>query len=242
MTEALSAGVAGLNMAQNADGGIVAEIHSRHGRSAQPESQQVLAVLRAVLEVISAEGMAATPTTIFAALMSALDRPDAQSSPGITLAMCTVLAVALVRVPNGVLRSKFNSSVQLLSKVAERSRQEAAAVKAALLCLGQVLAAVEPGAWHAASRTFQLLLSFATDNRPKVRKRAQASTGDVLAALQNSPQNLAAASEAIVAGKQITSTHSSCRCSRLSGLGLYGKCNDLSGSCSREAQHQQQRQ
>jgi hypothetical protein len=77
--------------ASSADGGIVAEIRSRHGHSAQPESQQVLAVLQAVLEVIAAEGMTATPTTIFAALMSALERPDAQSSPAVsTAALCTL--------------------------------------------------------------------------------------------------------------------------------------------------------
>jgi hypothetical protein len=65
----------------SADGGIVSELQSRHGHSAQPESQQVLAVLQAVLEVISAQGMSTTPTTMFAALMSALERPDAQESP-----------------------------------------------------------------------------------------------------------------------------------------------------------------
>jgi len=64
----------------SADGGIVSELQSRHGHSAQPESQQVLAVLQAVLEVIAAQEMQATPTTIFAALMSALERPDAQES------------------------------------------------------------------------------------------------------------------------------------------------------------------
>lgn len=71
----------GLSMDTTADGGIISEINARHGHSAQPESQQVLAVLQAVLEVIAAEDMAATPTTIFAAIMSALERPDAQSSP-----------------------------------------------------------------------------------------------------------------------------------------------------------------
>lgn len=65
----------------SADGGIVSELQSRHGHSAQPESQQVLAVLQAVLDVMSAQGMSATPTTMFAALMLALERPDAQESP-----------------------------------------------------------------------------------------------------------------------------------------------------------------
>lgn len=85
MTEGLAEDLAALNMETIADGGIAAEIQTRHGHSGQPESRQVLAVLQAVLEVIKAEGMAATPTTIFAALMSALDRPDAQGSAVVRL-------------------------------------------------------------------------------------------------------------------------------------------------------------
>ncbi len=34
------------------DGGVVAEVLAKHGRSAQPESQQVVAVMRAVCDVV----------------------------------------------------------------------------------------------------------------------------------------------------------------------------------------------
>ncbi|KAF8071289.1 uhpC [Scenedesmus sp. PABB004] len=181
------------------DGGIASEIRARHGHSAQPESQRVLAALQAVLEVIAGQGMAPTPTAIFAALMAALDRPDAQASPETSLAMCTILGTALSRVPTGVLRAKFVGSVQLLCRVVGAQRGAAPAAKASLLCLGQVLAAAEPGAWHAAAPGWQLLLGFLTDARPKVRRRALASMSDVLAALQGSPASLAPASEAVVA-------------------------------------------
>lgn len=40
------------------------------------------------------------------------------------LAMCTVLAVTLTRVPNSVLRSKFVGSVQLLGRVVELHKQQ----------------------------------------------------------------------------------------------------------------------
>eukprot|EP00775_Hariotina_reticulata_P011429 gene11429-11575_t len=167
-TADLATGLASLQMDGASDGGIIVEVRSRHGHSAQPESQQVIAVLQAVLEVIQAEGMSTTPTTIFAALMSALDRQDAQNSSETTLAMCTLLGVALSRVPNSVLRSKFVGSIQVLSRIVEKNRPQAAAVKAALHCLGQVLAAVEPGSWMAAAPAFVLLISFTTDSRPKV--------------------------------------------------------------------------
>lgn len=80
---------------------------------------------------------------------------------------------------------------------------QAPACKGALQCLGQVLSAVEPGAWPSASLSFQLLLSFITDARPKIRKRATSSVTDVLAAVQGCPANLAAASEAVLAGEGV---------------------------------------
>lgn len=53
--------------------GVVQEVYARHGRSAQPESRQVIAILQAVLEVLKAEGLPPTPTALFAALMSRWD-------------------------------------------------------------------------------------------------------------------------------------------------------------------------
>lgn len=67
--------------------------------------------------------------------------------------------------------------------------------------MGQVLAAVEPGAWTTASVGFQLLLSFVTDARPKIRKRATASVTELLAGVQSCPASLAAASESVLACK-----------------------------------------
>jgi hypothetical protein len=66
--------------AQDHDGGVVAELTSRHGRSQQSSSRQVLAVLEAILAVLQAEGMPRTPTTMFAAIMSALDKQETQAS------------------------------------------------------------------------------------------------------------------------------------------------------------------
>jgi hypothetical protein len=77
--------------------------------------------------------------------------------------------------------------------------KQAPTVKAAMQCLGQLLAAMDPTNWPAAAAPWALLLSFLTDARPKVRKRAAASAEEVLAALQGTPA-LAPASEALAAG------------------------------------------
>lgn len=116
--------------------------------------------------------------------------------------MCTLLGMALPRVPSGVLRAKFVGSAQLLSRVVEAHRSAAPPCKAALGCLGQVLAAADPGAWHAAAPGLNLVLAFLTDGRPKVRRRAQTAAAEALTAIQDSPAALAAASEAVVACEQ----------------------------------------
>jgi hypothetical protein len=59
--------------------------------------------------------------------------------------------------------------------------------KAALQCLGQVLSALDPSNWAAALAPFSLLLSFSTDARPKVRRRAQTSLVEVLASIRGGP-------------------------------------------------------
>ncbi len=66
--------------------GVAAEIYAKHRNSTQPESQQVCAVLGAVLEVVQAEGMQPTPTTLFAAVMSSLEKPETQASAQVCLA------------------------------------------------------------------------------------------------------------------------------------------------------------
>ncbi|KIY94702.1 hypothetical protein MNEG_13261 [Monoraphidium neglectum] len=186
-----------LTLGQAEGTGVVAELRARHGHSAQPESQQVLAVLQAVLDVVAAEGMQPSPTALFAAVMSALEREDTRSSPQVLAAMLTVLAATLGRVPTSVMRAKLAAALQVLSSVVEAARDQAPVVKGAIQCLGTVLAAAEPGSWAAAAPAWQLLLGFLTDGRPKVRRRAVASCLEVLAAAQTSPQLLGLESEAL---------------------------------------------
>lgn len=55
---------------------LASEIFRRHGHSAQPHSQQLCAILSAVLEVLRAEGLQPSPTALYAALMSSLEKPE----------------------------------------------------------------------------------------------------------------------------------------------------------------------
>ncbi|GIL64267.1 hypothetical protein Vafri_18268 [Volvox africanus] len=181
----------------DADGGVAAEVAQRYGRSAQPESQQVVAVLRAITDVIRNEGLSPSPSSYFAAIMSALEQPSTQGSQQAVLAMLTLLAVVMPRLPNHVLRSRFANSATLVGGLLTAHSGEAAMAKASLGCLAQVLAAADPTAWLAAVPAFNQLLNFTTDARPKVRKRAMEGLVETLAGLQRSSA-LGAASELVL--------------------------------------------
>ena len=61
--------------------GLVAELLRKHQKSQQPSSQQLCAVLAAIMEVIRAEGLQGTPAALFGAIMTSLEQPSTQNSP-----------------------------------------------------------------------------------------------------------------------------------------------------------------
>ena len=63
------------------DHGFVTELLAKHKNSAQPESKQLCAVLGAILEVLASEGLQPTPTALFAAVMSSLEKVETQGMP-----------------------------------------------------------------------------------------------------------------------------------------------------------------
>ena len=52
---------------------IAEELLRRHGRSPQPSSARLVALLKATLDVLASRGLKATPGALFAALMPALE-------------------------------------------------------------------------------------------------------------------------------------------------------------------------
>lgn len=177
---------------------VVDEIFARHRNSTQPESQQLRLILTSVLEVISAEGLQPTPTALFAAVMSSLQRPETISNPEVTAAMCNLLSAILGRVPTSILRSRAVQTGQVLVSVIEHSGTKGAVAKAGVPCLCQLLAAMGPTDWPALSRGFGIIITTCLDHQPKLRKKAQSGLVDILAALQTVPTALAPASEAVL--------------------------------------------
>jgi hypothetical protein len=81
---------------------------------------------------------------------------------------------------------------------------QAGVLKPAVASLSYLLAAADFSDWPSAARPFGVLLSFATNLRPKVRKRAHDGMVQVLVALQHT-QALQPASAAVLQGKLLAS-------------------------------------
>ncbi|PRW60392.1 ARM repeat superfamily [Chlorella sorokiniana] len=177
---------------------LAQEIYRKYAGKTQPESRQLVAILGAVQEVVRGQGLEVTPTAMFAALMASLEKPETLASSEVLAAMCHLLSLVLARVPNAILRAKFGAGSALLCGVVEAKQGEAAVVKNAVPCLGQLLAAHNPADWPSAIRPFNMLLSLSLDSRAKVRRAAQSAVGDVLAGLQAAPAALGQASEEVL--------------------------------------------
>lgn len=222
---------------------FVDEILTRHGRSTQPESRQLVAILGAVCEVIKQEGLSPSPAAVYGATMNALESPGTRSSAEILQACLTLLSLALSRMPDTAVRLKHAAALNIVAvrissrkicspiqfpqpvlvrlstltfpcphdltpsqPIVEASHNVAGPLKAALGCLAHILRACDPQSDFAESApSFALLLKYALDERPKVRKRAAAGVVEVLVALQRSPACSKAAEVVVAASQEILS-------------------------------------
>ncbi|KAJ0406910.1 hypothetical protein P43SY_001761 [Pythium insidiosum] len=162
----------------------------RHAGGNHPQKAKLCIVLSAIEDVIrdrraqSGKPTAAPPsaTEYFAALMTALESAAASHQSEIT----QLLSMVLPLVSEPVLRAKFSAVAKCLSAVLQEANGagDGALIRSASTCLGLTLLAQEPSTavWSRPEvlRTFHLLLSLATDARPKVRKTGQKLLADVL--------------------------------------------------------------
>jgi hypothetical protein len=87
--------------------GMADEIFARYRNSKQLESQHVCAILEAVLEVLKAQGSQPTPTALFAALMSSLEKPETLAHAEVrglrcSTHPCTAASLQHTRLAHGV--------------------------------------------------------------------------------------------------------------------------------------------
>ncbi|GMH32215.1 hypothetical protein BSKO_00049 [Bryopsis sp. KO-2023] len=163
------------------DGGLVEEVKRRHGNSQAAVSKQIITVTGTVLEVLKDQNMQPTPTALFAAFVSTLEREQTLNNPEVVAAVCNVLSMAIGRLPDSMLQKKRIPMLSLLNGILGRHRGKPSPVKAALSCISPFLAVANCEPNPAASEAFETVLSFVWDSSPKVRKLVVKGLQQVLA-------------------------------------------------------------
>lgn len=162
---------------------VALDIIHRHRNSTQEESKHLVVVLEAILETLKAEGMKPSATAVFASLFSFMEKEGGATS-AISAACCNALSMVLVRVPVAVVRSKCVHCTKIIMGIVEKEGSNPAVMKAAIACLGQLVAASGPHDWAAVSPAYSLIISRLLDPHPKVRKKAQTAIVEIFAAFQ----------------------------------------------------------
>lgn len=162
-------------------------------QEASPNSRLVVVVLESVRETLKVEGIAPSPTAVFAALSSCLEQSQ---DAGLSSACCTALLMTMARgVPTAVLRLKSAECVRLIMNHIDT------ATEAALPCLGVLIGAAGPGSWPAVVPAYRCLLSLVVGDDAKLRKKSHMALIDVFKALSGDEALvgvLQAASEALL--------------------------------------------
>ena len=175
----------------------IASLHAKHARSAQPESKQVCVVAEAIAEILRQENIAPSPTAVFAAVMSSLERAETSASPEVSTAMLVVLATALEHAPAGPVLTKLPDCVKVLLASGRAFQEHPPALRGVVQCIGLLVAALRDapppandgadGDWSHLQQAFSAVCNLCVDSRPKVRKQAAASAEAALRALRGTP-------------------------------------------------------
>ncbi|KAL8996247.1 MAG: hypothetical protein Q9188_006612, partial [Gyalolechia gomerana] len=160
-------------------------------RSPKLQNQKETAVvLSAVEDTLKDQSHSATPTAYFAALLALLSQAlvpsDGIVNKELASSVVYLLDLVTTHVPAALLRSKFSQILTSLGPTLTSQDIEAPLLRSSIGCLESLLLAQDSTAWAlpqsqiSPRRAVAGLLAFASDHRPKVRKRAQDAITQVL--------------------------------------------------------------
>jgi ribosomal RNA-processing protein 12 len=137
--------------------------------------KEILAVLAAITEVIKENNGKESETEYFAALMTGLD--SVKENEESTTAFLYLIALAIKKVPENVLRAKFEEVVvnliEPLIKFGSDKANNTTLIKSSMKCLCWLLKNQDKQAWEkdVTMKTYLTILKFVEHPKPKVNIR-----------------------------------------------------------------------
>ncbi|XP_021724141.1 RRP12-like protein [Chenopodium quinoa] len=155
---------------------ISSQLMQRYSSSSAPQHRHLIATAAAVKSLLLEESLPLSPLSYFAAAINELSRPlnDAASAS----ALATFLSIVLSLVPEGSISSEkaAEAAMILVSVLGSEERElivgSASSARCVVKCLGVLLGFCDFEDWSSVELSFQTLLNWCTDKRPKVRKCA----------------------------------------------------------------------
>ncbi|KAL8811001.1 MAG: hypothetical protein Q9200_002140 [Gallowayella weberi] len=157
--------------------------------SMDPDKQTAI-ILSAVEDTLREQKHNQTPTAYFAALLALLGQAvipsNGTANKDLASSVIYLLDLVIAHVPPAILRSKFSQILTTIAPALTSQDADAPLVRSSIGCLQCLLVAQDTPAWAlpqtqvSPRRAIAGLLTLASDQRPKVRKRAQDAIAHVL--------------------------------------------------------------
>ncbi|XP_004237106.1 uncharacterized protein [Solanum lycopersicum] len=163
----------------NDNSDICQQLLQRYGKSSAPQHRHLCAIAAATRSIIQAESLPITPFSYFAATISTISNSQDSLDPQALSGLSSFLSIVLPLVHNDDVSSdKVAEAIEVLVGLLEKETVESesslgtSTVRAFVKCLGVLIGFCDKEDWDSVKVGFEILVKFAIDKRPKVRKCA----------------------------------------------------------------------
>ncbi|XP_049390514.1 uncharacterized protein LOC125854949 [Solanum stenotomum] len=163
----------------NDNSDICQQLLQRYGKSSAPQHRHLCAIAAATRSIIQAESLPITPFSYFAATISTISNSQESLDPQALSGLSSFLSIVLPLVHNeDVSSDKVAEAIEFLVGLLEKETVEnegglgTSTVRAFVKCLGVLIGFCDKEDWDSVKVGFEILVKFAIDKRPKVRKCA----------------------------------------------------------------------
>ncbi|XP_010448691.1 PREDICTED: RRP12-like protein [Camelina sativa] len=167
---------------------ISQQLMDRYGKSSASQHRHLVATAVAMRSILTSESLPPSPPAFFAAAISSVD--SSTEDPMAVSALLTFLSIVLPLVPSGEISATMaRDAVAVLVNPIDGGVDKlgVASLRAGVKCIGTLLIGFcDLDHWESLQIGFGLLLKFAIDKRPKVRRCAQECLEKLFGSLQSS--------------------------------------------------------
>ncbi|KAJ3696083.1 hypothetical protein LUZ60_001460 [Juncus effusus] len=169
------------------DSDLAAALLRRFESSPHEDHQRLCAAVGAISQSLKDQSIPLTPVAYFGATSSSLDQLSKDSSSAadpVTASLLVFLSYCLPGVPAPVLRSKGGSICESIVRILGFGLVSESGVKAGLKCISRLIVAGDKSNWTSLKPFYDVVLRFAINHRPKVRKQAHMCLKEILQSFQ----------------------------------------------------------